>query len=161
MKLVLSVLLSLLAVLPFQLSAQSVWTVGSTYPVDDSQSVVSRPSVTMRWDSPLPRPGHPDTATGQLLVDVVLDVSAFRGRSGKIYMKLPTQPFGRVLTSWQSRRALLAPGQLRDGERALVWSGTITTDRLTDGLLLSISVDGNQLWRTEQLHYSFEIEITP
>jgi len=135
-------------------------SVGRTYPVDDSASVVYNPNVNMRWESPVPRPGSPDIVSGDLVVNAILDVRPYLGRRGNIYMTLPVQSFGRVSTSWKSRKSILSPGTLRDGERTLVWSGLVSADRIEDTLVLSITTDGNQLWRTEQLHYSFEIEIT-
>jgi hypothetical protein len=48
---------------------------------------------------------------------------------------------------------------VRAGERTLVYSGPIDTDVLEDELLLTIKADGRRLVRTEQLDFSFEIDV--
>ena len=129
-----------------------------TYPVDDSGSQVIGNNVRMKWDSVVPRPGQVSTVTGHLTVLVRLDVSPWRGRQARIYQTLPAQPGGPVTARWSSRGTLLA-GQLRDGERALVYAGPILSDRLEDTFRLTIQADGDRLVRTEQLRFSFEIEL--
>jgi hypothetical protein len=129
-----------------------------TYPVDDSGSQVLGGNVRMKWDSVMPRPGQASTMTGRMTVLVRLDVSPWRGRSGRIYKKLAPQPSGPVLAQWTSRGVLL-PGQLRDGERTLVYSGPIVADRLEDTLMVTLQADGDRLPDQSQLSFTFEIEL--
>ena len=129
-----------------------------TYPVDDSGSHVLGGNVRMKWDSAMPRPGQPSTMTGRMTVLVRLDVSAWRGRSGRIYKKLAPQPNGPVLAHWTSRGVLL-PGQLRDGERTLIFNGPIVADRLEDTLMVTLQADGDRLPDQSQLSFTFEIEL--
>ena len=128
------------------------------YPVDDAGSQVLGGNVRMKWDSVLPRPGQPSTMTGRMTVLVRLDVSPWRGRSGRIYKKLAPQPSGPVLAQWTSRGVLL-PGQLRDGERTLIYSGPIVADRLEDTLMVTLQADGDRLPDQSQLSFTFEIEL--
>ena len=68
-----------------------------TFPVDDSASqVLQSAPLKMRWDSLVPRPGQTATMSGDVVVQVRLDVSAWRGLRGRIYHKLPALPSGPV-----------------------------------------------------------------
>lgn len=127
-------------------------------PVDDTGTQVLGGSLRMKWDSVMPRPGQPSTMTGRMTVLVRLDVSPWRGRSGRIYKKLAPQVSGPLFAQWTSRGVLL-PGQLRDGERALVYQGPITVDRLEDTLMVTLQADGNRLPQQSQLSFTFEIEL--
>jgi len=128
-------------------------------PVDDSASeVLSVGALPMRWDAPLPRAGQPDTISGRVQVRARLDVSPWRGRNGRVYLRLAALPIGPVDVEWTARGPLL-PGRLRDGERALVYAGPIDTTRLEDTLLLTLRADGHRVLRQERLDFSFEIEL--
>lgn len=145
-------LLPLLLALPcFAASAQ-------TFPVDDSASqVLESGPLKMRWDSVVPRPGQPSTMTGQVVVLVRLDVAQWRGRRGRIYQRLAPVPNGPVTAAWSANGPLL-PGRVRDGERALVFSGAIASERIEDTFRLTIQADGNRVLRPQDLHFSFEFE---
>lgn len=148
----LSLLLSLLLALP------CVAASAQTFPVDDSASqVLESGPLKMRWDSVVPRPGQPSTMTGQVVVLVRLDVAQWRGRRGRIYQRLAPVPNGPVTAAWSANGPLL-PGRLRDGERALVFSGAIASERIEDTFRLSIQADGNRVLRPQDLHFSFEFE---
>lgn len=130
-----------------------------TFPVDDSASqVLQSGPLKMRWDSLVPRPGQAATMSGQVVVQVRLDVSAWRGRRGRIYHKLPPLPSGPVTVGWSANGPLL-PGTLRDGERALVYSGPIASDRIEDTFRMTIQADGERVLRPQDLVFSFEIDL--
>lgn len=132
-----------------------------TFRIDDSASQVLTPGeVPMRWDTPVPRPGEPSTISGRVAVRVVLDVSPWRGRQGRIYHRLAPSPSGPVTVRWTADGPL-APGVLRDGERALVYAGPIAVDRLTDTFRLTLQADGDRVLRPQTLDFSFEIELEP
>lgn len=144
-------LLLLLALPCFAASAQ-------TFPVDDSASqVLESGPLKMRWDSVVPKPGQPSTMTGQVVVLVRLDVAQWRGRRGRIYQRLAPVPNGPVTAAWAANGPLL-PGRVRDGERALVFSGAIASERIEDTFRLTIQADGNRVLRPQDLHFSFEFE---
>ena len=126
-------------------------------PVDDSGSQVLG-HVRMKWDSAAPRRGQPDTASGSITVLVRLDVSPWEGRSGRIYMRLPSHSGGPVTARWTARGPLL-PGVLRDGERTLVYAGPITSPLLEDTFRLSLHTDAQGELQAGQLAFSFEIEL--
>lgn len=129
-----------------------------TFPVDDSASqVLESGPLKMRWDSLVPKPGQPSTMTGQVVVLVRLDVAQWRGRRGRIYQRLAPVPNGPVTAAWSANGPLL-PGRVRDGDRALVYSGAIASERIEDTFRLTIQADGNRVLRPQDLHFSFEFE---
>lgn len=130
-----------------------------TYKVDDSGSQVQGSSnLRMKWDDSVPRAGARSTVSGETTVLVRLNLSQWRGRQGRIYMALPALSSGPVTATWTTRGTLL-PGALRAGERALVYAGPVQAVMLEDTLRLLIQTDGQRLARTEQLDFSFEIDV--
>jgi hypothetical protein len=87
---------------------------------------------------------------------VRLDTSPWNGRRGRIYHQLSRQG-NPVTVSWTTRGPLL-PGEVRDGERTLVYTGLVSTDLLEDTFLLTITANADQLSRLDQLEFSFEFE---
>ena len=131
----------------------------ATYPVDDSGSQVQGSNnLRMKWDDRVPRHGARSTVSAETLVLVRLNLSQWQGRQGRVYMTLPAQATGPITATWSTRGRLL-PGLLRAGERALVYAGPIQVDTLEDTLRLSIQADGQRLVRSEQLAFSFEIDV--
>lgn len=129
------------------------------FPVDDTGTRVLG-QVDMAWDSATPARGHPDTASGRVTVLLRLDMSPWRGRSGRLYLTLPARPQGRLLARWSTRGPLL-PGQLRDGERALVLAGPVTREVIEDTLHLTLHTDGEGEVGAERLDFGFEFEPDP
>jgi len=140
-----------LAMLPAPVAAQA-------YPVDDSGSQVLDGTVRLRWDDPVPRPGSAATMSGHMTVIVRLDLSPWVGRSGRIYKKLAPQVQAPVRAHWTTRGVLL-PGQLRDGERTLIYAGPIMTPRLEDTLNVTLQADGDRMPDQSRLEFTFEIEL--
>lgn len=131
-----------------------------TFPVDDSASQVLGGPLRLN-PAKLPARGAPMTMiSGEMAVLVRLDVSPWQGRKGRIYMRLPEQSGGAITATWTTRGRLL-PGALRAGERALMYVGPITGPRLEDTLRLRIDADGRTLPPSEQLVFTFEIDLDP
>ncbi len=129
----------------------------ATHRVDDSGTQVMNPNVQMRWDAGVP--GAPGRGlSGALEVALRLDVAAWRGRSGRVYMTLPASPSGPLQVSWTTQGALL-PGRLVAGERALVYAGPIAQDVLRDRLRLTVQADAQRMERAETVNFSFEIDL--
>ncbi len=126
-------------------------------PVDDSASQVMSSTLRLTWDESVPLVRRTSMLSGTLTVLVRLDVSPWRGQSGRIYQVLPSQSGVPVQASWTSN-GVLSPGAMKDGGRALVYAGQINTDLIEDTLRLTIQADGNRLDRQEQLRFSFEFE---
>jgi len=115
------------------------------------------PNVQMRWDATVPG-AQGRGVTGALDVALRLDVAAWRGRTGRIYMTLPVSPSGPLQAAWTTQGQLL-PGRLTAGERALIFAGPIAQDALRDRLRLTVQADGQRLDRAETLNFSFEIDL--
>lgn len=128
--------------------------------VDDSQSQVLGSTLALRWDQAAPRDGRAGTLSGTITVLVRLDVRAWRGRNARIYQVIPATAGVDVQAQWTSQGVLL-PGQMRSGERALVYAGPVNSDFLQDTFRLTIRADGDRLERTERLEFDFEIEAEP
>lgn len=129
-----------------------------TLPVDDSASQVLGGSLQLR-PPPLTARGVPMyLLSGEIAVRVHLDVAAWQGRQGRIFMRLQEQPGGNLVATWTTRGRLL-PGVVRAGERTLVYAGLIDSALLEDTLRLHIDADGRTLPPSEQLHFSFEIDL--
>ena len=80
------------------------------------------------------------------------------GRHGRLYLVLPDQPIGPVRAAWTTQGRLL-PGQLTSGQRALVYTGPVTTPRLDETLLLKLETDGTQMRNSHRLNFHFEIDV--
>lgn len=139
------------------LSSASAWA-GTTVLVDDSASQVLDPTIDMAWETParslsMSRPA----VEGETVVLVRLNVAAWMHQNVRIYLTSPIPPSGPVDVAWTTR-GLLQPGALRSGERALVYTGPITTERLEDTFQMTFRADGQRLERTESLSFLFELE---
>lgn len=128
--------------------------------IDDTGTQVRNAQLKMKWDQVAPGKGDPGTVSGTTPVDVRLNLSPWVGRSARIYLVLPVQAGGEVRASWTTRGPLL-PGQIRSGDRTLVYSGPITSATLEDTWEVALQADGRQLVRAERIAFHFELEITP
>lgn len=128
------------------------------FPVDDSQSQVLGGSVPMQWQHFFPRQGQPDYLIGQISVRVHLNVARWQGQQAKIYQVLPTYNNGPFYVAWRGQGQLLN-GNMRDGERVLVYQGLIGQASIEDTLLLQITAEGERLSRAQPLQFKFEIEL--
>lgn len=147
-----------IALIPFALAICFGSTHAQTLPVDDSRSQVLGGTVAMQWQDFFSTRQAASTLIGQLSVAVHLDVSAWQGRTAKIYQRLPAQPNSPVTARWRSQGRLLS-GQISSGERALVYQGQINSASLQDTFLMQIEADGDRLTREQALDFSFEIEL--
>lgn len=129
-----------------------------TYRVDDSASQVLGGTLRLKPQSPAGRGPLDSNVTGEIAVAVHLDVSPWKGHQARIYLTIPTRPGAAITTRWSTQGRLLA-GELRSGERTLVYAGPIQTDAIEDTLRLAIQADGRKLRRDEQLAFAFEIDL--
>lgn len=150
----------LAAIVALLLWAAVMPVAAQTFPVDDSASQVLGGTLRLK-PATVPARGAPMyMVTGEMAVLVRLDVSPWQGRKGRIYMRLPERSGGGITATWTTHGRLL-PGALRAGERALVYAGPIGHTRLEDTLRLRIDADGRTLPPSEQLVFSFEIDLDP
>ena len=91
-------------------------------------------------------------------MQVRLNLAPWMKRNGRLYLVLPEQPPGRVGVRWTTQGRLL-PGQLATGQRALVFSGPVTSPVIDETLVLRIETDGTRLNSSYRLNFHFEIDV--
>jgi hypothetical protein len=129
----------------------------ATFVVDDSQSQVLNPNLSLQWRSLSPSNGD-HQVEGVTRVQIRLDTRAWAGQVGRVFMALPAQPGGSVKANWQAANGQLLNGQLNSGQRGLVWSGVIPA-ALDDVLTVTIQTDGRLLSAPQALRFYFEIDL--
>lgn len=143
-------LLSFLILLGFNAQAQQ------TQKIDDSRTVVLSPTVPLKLDNVFDVSNN--TLVGEMLVDVHLNVEPWKGKVGKIYLKLSDNNSLGWMVRWTTN-GVLREGVLRNNDRALVYVGPITQSELTDRfqfvLNKKISMEERQ---KENLNFEFEID---
>ena len=130
----------------------------ATFRVDDTASLPAETTTAMQWRSLAPTRNASHDVEGTSVITVRLNTAPWLNRVGKIYMVLPPQPVGEVTAEWTTQGKLL-PGQLRSGNRTLVFAGPIRTSLIEDTILLRISTDGRRLASTQRLEFHFEIDV--
>jgi len=138
--------------------ATAVPALGETRHVDDSQSQVLGQTLRLKPIAPYSRGAQANVVAGNVTVVVRLDVAAWKGRQGRIYMTLPEQSGEAITATWTTRGRLM-PGALRSGERTPVYAGLIQADALEDTLRLTIQADERRLPQNAQLAFAFEIDL--
>jgi hypothetical protein len=138
------------------------WCVSSTahaatFRVDDSQTQVLESTLPMRWQEFSPVASN-HTIEGNTRVHVRLNVAAWQGKVGKIYMVLPAQSIGTVQVSWRGQGKLLS-GNLVSGQRSLVYAGPIQNALLDDVLALNLRADGRMVGSLHRLEFHYEIDV--
>ncbi len=132
-------------------------TSGQIFRVDDSGTVVVDPIVEMQWQPP-GRTGTTSLVSASTRVSVQLNLGAWVGNSGRIYMTLPRSAGPTVRATWRTGGTLL-PGSLVSGDRTLVYAGPVSTPLLRDLIDIELEADGARLAQPEALAFGFEIEI--
>jgi hypothetical protein len=131
---------------------------GKSIPIDDSGTQALEPAVSLRWQSPRPsRSGGDNLMVGTTTIRVRINVLPWIRRSGRIYLVLPAQQPGPVSASWVTQGRFM-PGQVRSGNRVLVYAGPITAPFMEDVFKFQFSVDGNLVQRAFPLTYRFEMD---
>lgn len=129
----------------------------ATFRVDDSQTQVLESTLPMRWQEFSPVASN-HTIEGNTRVHVRLNLSAWQGKVGKIYMVLPAQSIGTVQVSWRGQGKLLS-GNLVSGQRSLVYAGPIQSALLDDVLALNLRADGRLVGSLHRLEFYYEIDV--
>jgi hypothetical protein len=129
-----------------------------TITLDDSGTQALEPGVALRWQSAIPpRAGAPDLLVGTTSIRVRINVLPWIRRSARIYLALPAQPPGPIGASWSTQGHLL-PGQLRSGNRVLVYAGPITGGFIEDTLKFQFSVNAALIVRPCPVSFHFELD---
>jgi hypothetical protein len=88
----------------------------------------------------------------------MLNLGAWVGQTGRIYMTLPRTSGPTVRASWTTGGGLL-PGTMMSGDRSLVYSGPINAASMRDVIAIKLEADGSRLADAEALAFGFEIEV--
>jgi hypothetical protein len=131
---------------------------GKTVTIDDSGTQVLDPAVAMRWKTATPARNAADNVmVGGTTVRVRINVMPWLKHSGKIYLSLPMQQPGPISAVW-SAQGQFRSGQMRSGDRILVYSGPITTPFMEDVLRFQFSVNGVLMRRSFPVNFHFEMD---
>ena len=95
-------------------------------------------------------------------VEVWLDTTDYRGRLARIYLGLPRQIQGinsieNFILRWKTDR-IFFPGQVRPGNRTLIYDGSIDTDLITELFTFTLRVNANYIAGDIRYAPIFEIE---
>jgi hypothetical protein len=126
--------------------------------IDDSGTTALEPFVSLRWKSVAPpRGGVDNSMIGTLTTQVRLNVMPWLKRSGRIYLSLPAQQPGPITLSWVAQERFHS-GQLRSGNRVLLYAGPITTPFMQDIFKFQFTVDGTLVRRPFPVTFRFEMD---
>lgn len=143
------------------LAAGIIWTpaaLGKTTLIDDAGTQALEPAVSLRWKTSSPSRGANATLlVGNSTVRVHLNVLPWLHRQGRIYLSLPAQAPGPINAAWSSQGKFRA-GQLRSGNRVLLYQGPILSPFLEDVLSVQYSVDARLVRRAFPVNIRFEMD---
>jgi hypothetical protein len=131
---------------------------GQVFRVDDSGTVVLDPVLEMQWQTAGRTSICSPLVSASTRVSVQLNLAAWTGRTGRIYMTLPRTSGPTVRATWNTGGTLL-PGSLVSGDRSLVYAGPINGVSLHDLIEIKLEADGARLIQPEALAFGFEIEV--
>jgi len=126
-------------------------------PIDDSGSQALEPSVSMHWKTATPRSGADNLMVGTTTIRVRINVMPWLRRSGRIYLALPAQQPGPIDLSWITQGRFMQ-GEVRSGNRVLVYAGPITTPFMEDVFKFQFALAGSLLPRATPVTYHFEMD---
>lgn len=126
--------------------------------LDDTGTYTVPPHVQMQWRERRSGMSGAAAMDAVLRVQVRLDTRRWIGQRGRVYLTLPRNDTQALEARWTTQGRLL-PGALRPGERALVWSGTVSTATLEDQLLMQLSAGTDWHTSTRRLDFHFEFDV--
>jgi len=133
---------------------------GTAFRVDDSGTVVLDPVLELKWQPTGSELAGSALSSGTTRVSVQLNLAAWSGRAGRIYMTLPRTAGPTVRATWRAGGTLMS-GSLISGDRAIVFAGRINGPVLRDVIEIQLEADGARLVEPEVLAFGFEIEVDP
>ena len=136
--------------------------------LDDSKSPQKQFNSQFKWVHPA-HLGPIDEEQYLLLegtqrnVEVRLDTTEYNGQNARIYLGLPRQIVGFSSTEhftlrWKTNR-IFFPGEVRPGNRTLIYDGSINRDLMIDLFTFTLRINANYL--TGEIRYAPIFEIEP
>lgn len=142
----------------FGLAALSLWANAETIRLDDSLSQVTPPVSEWSWEPGSIRSGN-SRLVMRIKVNVRLDTRKWVGRQVRIFMVMPVEGAGPVTAEWEAQGPLLA-GRLAPGERALVFSGSISAPFIEDTLRVHLTADSRRMTESpKRLSFHYEMDL--
>jgi hypothetical protein len=139
------------------LAGLASWANAETIRLDDSLSQVSPPVAEWAWESSSIRSGNTRLVM-RIKVNVRLDMRRWVGRQARIFMVMPVEGAGPVTVEWETQGLLLG-GRLAPGERALVFSGNVSTPWIEDTMRVQLSADSRRMAESpRRLSFHFEMD---
>jgi len=138
--------------------ALSLPTAAATFRVDDSASLPGESQTPMKWRSLAPNRVLGNELEGTVVVTVRLNLAPWLNRQGRVYLVLPEQPIGQVTAEGTTQGKLIA-GEVRSGNRTLVFSGPVRASLIEDTIVMRIAADGRRLVAPQRLDFHFEIDV--
>lgn len=135
--------------------------------LDDSKSPKKQYNTQFKWVHPshmgsLDQEAYLLLESTQRNVEVWLDTKEYRNRNARIYLGLPRQIDGfksseHFTLRWKANRVFY-PGEVRPGNRTLIYDGPVDTDLMIDIFTFTLRVNASYL--TGKIRYApiFEIE---
>ncbi len=139
------------------LVASALPAAAKTTVIDDSATLPNDAPLVLHWQQLSPRRPVNNLLSGTLTLRVKLNVAPWLRRTGRIYLRLPAQPPGRITASWTTQGRLL-PGELSAGTRTLVYAGPVSAPFMEDVLQLTLNVDASQIQQLYHINFTFEMD---
>lgn len=131
------------------------------YRLDDTGTRLLGARALLEWSDLRPgaslRTGPSRELTARVLVDLQLLTSAWQGKQARIYVRLEPLPNESLLVQWPAAEPF-REGQVRPGERVLVFAGLIPGPRLQLRWPLHLRTTGPWSGSIRQLSFVFELE---
>lgn len=142
-----------MACLPFLLIAQ---VRAEVQRLDDRGTYSIPPVPSLQWLS-WHRAGARSVMVGLFELHLNLDVAAWVGRQGRIYLRLPRDQNASMELTWSAGQ-LLSGGRVSSGERTLIYSGEIRSPRIEEVLNVQIRSEPEWTGQSRRLDVAFELE---
>ena len=137
--------------------------------LDDSLSPQQQLNLVLDWKTSPAASDNPDPGVFNRLVarasnvDTRLDTSKYLNKEVSIYLSLPILVRGlgnphSLIFSWTTN-GLFLDGQLRPGNRQLIFEGRVTQPVMIDNFHFTFELDARDLTQTLRLEPVYEIEI--
>lgn len=127
-----------------------------TVRLDDALTHTVPANVQMQW-RPFVRGERDAGMEAWVRVNVRIDTREWVGRSGQVYLVLDRDDTSAIEAEWTTEGHLL-PGHLRSSQRALVYSGTLSTATLEDQFVMRLRSLSDWRGNTRRLQFHFEFD---
>jgi hypothetical protein len=140
------------------ISASAGTTGANPHRLDDSRSQTVPENAQMQW-LPQSRVAQNAGMQATVRVNIYIDTTAWKDRTGQVYMVLPQDQNGAEIEAQWTTNGSLLPGRLVSGERTLVYAGRISGEALQDQMQVRLRSGPDWLSQNRRLNFYFEIDV--